>query len=393
MAARLAPFPSQIEPPAQPAQRLGLLAASLLAALALMACGGSEAAPAAPAAPPEPAPAATAAPAPAATPASAPADSGGKPTIRLADALWESLWINNAIAEFIITHGYGYPVEQVSSSFIISRQSLANGDVDILMEMWQQNWLDYYTEQTDAGNIVNLGPTFQDGGQFFAIPRWMHEQYGITTIEDMKGEVIVDGNPTPVWELFKDPEDPAKGLFVNCVVGWVCQEINDAKLAAYGLAEYYNSLPPGSGGIDAALAGPAKKNKPVFAYLWEPHYLMGAFEWHVLEEPAFTTACWEGTDPNVPRYACAYETVPIDKGVSKHLPEKAPDVAAMLRRMDVGLKALNRTAAWANANAIQGEWEKVALHYLETYEDRWTTWVDADKVGKIKAAVRAARGG
>jgi ABC-type proline/glycine betaine transport system substrate-binding protein len=33
-----------------------------------------------------------------------------KPTIRFSDTQFESLWINNAIAQYVIKHGYGYPV-------------------------------------------------------------------------------------------------------------------------------------------------------------------------------------------------------------------------------------------------------------------------------------------
>ncbi|GAG49749.1 unnamed protein product, partial [marine sediment metagenome] len=36
---------------------------------------------------------------------------GQKPVIKLHDAEFKSIWINNAIAEFIIERGYGYPVE------------------------------------------------------------------------------------------------------------------------------------------------------------------------------------------------------------------------------------------------------------------------------------------
>ncbi len=374
-------------------RKIGVAAAGIMAGLMVMACGESPA----PAAEATPAPVAEATAAPTAEATAAPAtaapaaaDTGDKPMIRFADALWESLWINNAIAGFIITHGYGYPVEQIPGATAVARQSLANGDVDVFMEMWQHLWPEYYDEQTAAGNIVNLGTTVEDGSQFFIIPQWMHEEYGITTIEDMKGEVVVDGTSMPAWELFQDPEDPTKGLFVNCVIGWECQKLNDEKLQAYGLTEYYNSLYPGSGGFDAALAGPQKKREPVFAYLWAPHYLVASYDWHILEEPAYSTACWEGTDPNTPRYGCAYETLPLDIGAHKGLLEKAPDVVAMLRRMTVGLGPLNETAAWANENDIQGEWELAAIHFLQNYEDRWTTWVEPDKVDLIKAAIEAA---
>ena len=59
----------------------------------------------------------------------------------------------------------------------------------------------------------------------------------------------------------------------------------------------------------------------------------------------------------------------------------------MLEKMNVGLQPINVTAAWATDNDIQGEWEKAAVQYLKTYEDRWTTWVPADVAQKVKDAL------
>ncbi|MEE8419789.1 MAG: hypothetical protein V3S02_06730, partial [Dehalococcoidales bacterium] len=42
-----------------------------------------------------------------------------KPTIILADAQFESLWINNAIADFIFEEGYGYPTESIQMTTVI----------------------------------------------------------------------------------------------------------------------------------------------------------------------------------------------------------------------------------------------------------------------------------
>ena len=35
--------------------------------------------------------------------------------------------------------------------------------------------------------------------------------------------------------LFRDPEEPAKGRFYKCILGWNCEVVNTNKLKAYGL--------------------------------------------------------------------------------------------------------------------------------------------------------------
>jgi glycine betaine/proline transport system substrate-binding protein len=225
---------------------------------------------------------------------------------------------------------------------------------------------------------------YEGGPQFFIIPKWMAEQYNIKTVFDMKDH----------WELVKDPEDPDKGAFINCIIGWQCAAINDVKLEAYGLTDYYNIISPGSSGaMEAALAGPQKKGDPVFGYYWAPTALMGAYDWHVLEEPEYDVATWDKItaakdDPSLRPLdaACAYETLPIDTGINPSLRDIAPDVVTMLEKMSVGLQPINVTAAWSVEHEVQ-DWEEAAIYYLKNYEDTWKTWVTEDAYTKIKDAL------
>lgn len=309
-----------------------------------------------------------------------------KPTIKFGDNQFESLWINDAIAKFIIEEGYGYPVETIEMTTSIAQVSLAQGDIDVWLEMWEQNWLDNYNEEVAAGNIENLGMIYEGGPQFFIIPQWMADEYNIVTIYDMKDH----------WELVKDPEDSSKGLFHNCIIGWQCQAINLVKLEAYGLLDYYNVLEPGSAGaLEAALSGPQKKGDPVFGYYWAPTALMGMYDWYILEEPEYDADLWEQIiaakdDPSLRPLseACAYEVLPVNIGINPGLRDIAPDVVAMLEKMMVGLEAINRTAAWAKENEVQ-DYEKAAVWYLGEYEDDWKTWVTDDAYNKIKDALAA----
>jgi glycine betaine/proline transport system substrate-binding protein len=311
---------------------------------------------------------------------------GQKPVIKLYDGQWDSLWVNNAIAGFIIEEGYGYPVETVVQTSLVMEDAIQKGEIDLNMEAWQQNKVDWYNEQIEKGNIVNLGMTYEAGPQFFIIPRWVAEQYSIKTIFDMQAH----------WELFRDPADPSKGVFYNCIIGWECAEVNLIKLEAYGLTRYYNLVSPGSSAaLEAALAMAQMNREPVFGYYWAPSALMGAYDWHVLEEPPYTEQCWEkitaarqdqGLRPL--DQACAYEALPIDKVAHKGLLKKAPDVVEMLSKMVVGVEPLNETLAWARENDVQ-DWRQVAVYYLRNYEDRWKTWVTPEAYARVKEALNA----
>jgi glycine betaine/proline transport system substrate-binding protein len=230
---------------------------------------------------------------------------------------------------------------------------------------------------------------YEGGPQFFTIPRWVAEQYNIRTVFDMAEH----------WELFKDPEDPSKGVFYNCIVGWRCAEINSIKMEAYGLTKYYNIVSPGSAAaLEAAMARPQQRHQPVFGYYWAPTALMGAHDWYILEEPPYTEEAWakiaaaqEDESLRPIDEACAYETLPIDTLAASGLLEKAPDVVEMLKRMIVGLEPINKILAWADENKVEPG-EKAAIHYLLEYEDRWQNGVTPEARDKVMSAIEEVSG-
>ena len=151
-------------------------------------------------------------------------DANTVPTvIKLADAGWETLSINNAIAKWIIENGYGYDVDIVASSDW--RKDLTDGTVDIIMEGWEQNYREWYKRVTDDGSVKPLGTIFENGPQFFVIPQWVADEYEIRTIYDMEKH----------WELFEDPSDSGRGIFIHCPTGNQCAEVNPVKLESYKL--------------------------------------------------------------------------------------------------------------------------------------------------------------
>ena len=81
-----------------------------------------------------------------------------KPEIRFYGGEWQSLAVNNSIAQFIIEHGYGYPTETVVLTTFDMQEALPSGEVDVALEGWQQNIPQWYQEQIASGAIVNLGP-------------------------------------------------------------------------------------------------------------------------------------------------------------------------------------------------------------------------------------------
>lgn len=312
-----------------------------------------------------------------------------KPTIKFADQQYASLSICNAIAQFIIQHGYGYKTEIRVVGTSDLKKMLPKGDLDIMMEGWENNKLEWYNEQINKGTIENLGPTFESGPQFFIIPKWMADKYNIKTVADMNKH----------WQLVKDPNDPSRGVFLNCPSGSSCGKINGVKLEAYGMYKTFNLRAAESyDAMEAALTDAQKKHRPIFSYYWKPSVILGMFDWYILEEPPYNDKIWkkvkDASEDKIRRpidKACAYPDPPINKLVSSELKKKAPEVVAMLKKMHIGLERLTKMMVWAKKNNVK-DYDKIALHFLREYDVEWGRWMPDEPYIKTRKAVQKAFG-
>jgi ABC-type proline/glycine betaine transport system substrate-binding protein len=313
-----------------------------------------------------------------------PVGCGSNRAIRLHGGDWESFHINNAIATYILERGYGYKVENVAGTAEELLAAMEQGRIDLKIEFWLSNRQEWYTEQTRKGSIVDLGIIYEGGPQFWIIPRWVSEEYGIKTVHDMKER----------WQLFQDPDDPTKGLFYNCIVGWQCRQYNIVKLEAYGLDRFYNLISPGSSrALEAVLVEAQEAGRPVFAYYWAPTALMGAYDWHILEEPAYDEEVWQEVvaavqdeDLRPLDHACTWRVTPVRKIAHRSLATRAPEVVGMLKKMVVGIRPLNETVAWVRAKGVT-DWRDAALYFLRSYEPLWKTWVSPTAFSRIKESL------
>jgi glycine betaine/proline transport system substrate-binding protein len=300
--------------------------------------------------------------------------------LEFADVDWDSVQVHNRIAGFILKHGYGYEVEYLPGNTIPLFAGLTRGDIDINMEVWIANQREAYDKAIKAGQVIDLGSNFPDSWQGWMVPTYVIRGNAKRGIKPFAPDLKSVFDMPEYWELFKDPEDPSKGIFYSCIPGWECEKINEAKIKVYGLDKYYNHFPPGSyAALVGSLAAAIKKGEPWFGYHWAPTWPLGKYDMTPLEEPPFDQAVW---DKN---YGCAYPSVKVNIVVHESLPQKAPEVVEFLKQYETTQAMANKFLAYMEDT--DADTQGAAIWFLKNYGDVWHGWVPSDILKKVEAAL------
>jgi len=297
---------------------------------------------------------------------------------------WASNAIHVAIARRILEVGYGCETTELPGSTIPLLAGLRRGDVDVTMEIWAQSAGEVWREGLERGDVVSVGVAMPDAVQGWYVPRYLvegpqAEAPGLKSVFDL-----------PQYkELFKDPEQPSKGRFYNCILGWTCEVWNTKKLHAYGLNDHYTNFRPGAGpALAAAIASAYKRGKPILAYYWGPTWVLGKYDLVKLEEPPFDAEVWAAMETSDrPDKAVAYPLQAVEIGMYKDTAEAAPELAALFSRYGLSNALVSELLAWMQDERSRRAGDAADKFFLE-HEAIWSTWVDEDAAQRLRADLK-----
>lgn len=283
--------------------------------------------------------------------------------IIFADVSWDSVQIHNRIMGFIIENGLeGYEADYMSGDPVIIVNGIVHGDIDVDMESWHSNFREVYDDAIASGEMLDLGPNYPDGPQGWYVPRFLIEGPDAPA-PDLKS---IDDLPQYA-HLFKDPQDPSKGIVYVGVAGWMLTTISEEKFVNHELGETFNKEIAGSGAaLAASMAGNYKKNKAWCGYYWEPSAAFGKFDMVRLKGSEF-------------------EPANVNILINKSMEEKAPDVVEILKKYSTTVANNNEFLGLMDKNKWDSQ--QTAEWFLKNKESVWTAWVDLETAEKIKAAL------
>lgn len=299
---------------------------------------------------------------------------------------WDSNAFHNGVARYIVEQGYGCRTDEIPGSTLPLLAGMSRGDIDVTMEIWLDNVTEPWNEGVEAGKLESLGTNFPDAVQGWWVPRYLVEGDGATAPE------LKSVKDLPKYtELFADPEEPGKGRFYNCILGWSCEVVNTKKLEAYGLLDDYTNFRPGTGAaLAAAIASAVKREKPIVAYYWGPTWVLGKYDLVMLDEPEYDKETWlEMQKQDHPEQAVAYPLVEVVVGVNKEFAGKAPKLVEFLTNYETTNAMISEALAYMQDNKGASA-RDAAMNFLQTKQDVWTKWVPADVAERVKSSLKSS---
>ena len=292
-----------------------------------------------------------------------------KTTVVFSDLNWPSSEIQVRIAAYIVEHGYDYPTELIAGDTTALFVGLTNGDTQVTMEIWpaQQPWID----DLDEGVIELLGDSLDENWEGWVIPQYVKDANpGLVSVSDLP----------EYMDLFVTADSRGKARFIDCVPGWACAEVNENKVAAYGLEDVLELVKPGSGAaLFEDLESTYERGEAWLGYMWGPTKPTATLDLYRLEEPEWTEECWNGDQ------GCAYPSSEVRIAVNTSLLEDAPDVVEFLRAWDFGAEVQVQSEIWmAENNATPDE---AAIWYLKTYPEVWSSFVTDEVADAVADAL------
>lgn len=304
--------------------------------------------------------------------------------VRFAGLDWDSNRFHSAVAAFIVKHGYGCETEILPGTTIPLLTGLGRGDVDVMMEVWKDQLTEAWEKAEKSGKVKLLGVNFPDAIQGWFVPRYLLEG------ENAPAKGLRKVSDLPRFKaLFRDPEEPAKGRFYNCKLGWDCETINTKKLFAYGLNKTYVNFRTGSGAaLSAAIASAYKRKKPILYYYWGPTWVMAKYDAVKLEEPEYDPEIWtQLKTSDKPERATAYPVVTVYTGANTAFVRQAPKLAVFFRKYRTSSKIVSEAVLDLRENASLGE-AGAARRFLRTHGELWSAWLPDDVARRVRAALQ-----
>ena len=299
---------------------------------------------------------------------SAPLIADSSDPIKIAINEWTGQHISAHITGELLKKA-GYKVEYVTAGAVPQFAAIAQGNLHLQPEVWDNNVGDIYPKAVASGDIVKVGP-------LGLVPRegWMYPPY---MKEKCPG--------LPSWkaivkcaQAFGTAETFPKGRLITYPADWGTRSKD--LVAAAGLP-----LKPIAGGSEGAMIAELKSayanKQPMLMMFWAPHWIHAALKFDWIDLPPAAADC--DTNPKVGMYPdkvkdCGFAQANIGKIVWKGFAKKWPGALKVIKAIHIDNETQN--LLMLQIDNKKRKLEEVIGEWIASNQTMWKPWVDAAKM-------------
>ena len=307
---------------------------------------------------------------------------GTDDTISIAKMSWDSAGMLAHVVDKVLAAGYGCATEFMELDTVQAADGYLEGNKpDVVPEFWVTNVAATWEKIQENGNVHKAGDAFTGGAkQGWWIPDYVAEQYPeVKSIADLKANA----------KIFAGKLDAERGQLYGCAPGWACEIVNRNLFKALGLGKTFELVTPHSGDhLKGLIESKFELQEPFVTFYWEPSDVIGKYNLVRLEMPEYDAdkfKCLTQEECRNPRVT-AWADSEVVVAVTAEFKEKAPNLVAVLSKIQVPNSVVNRVLAWGTDN--KASTEEVANYFLKQYEDVWAGWLPQKVASKVWRAAR-----
>lgn len=307
--------------------------------------------------------------------------------IHFGDITWESGSFITEVLRLIVEKGYGLPTDTLPGSTVSLEAALAKNDIQVIGEEWAGRSPAWVKAESE-GKVFGLGDTVKGATEGWWVPEFVIKGDAARGIKPLAPDLKSVADLPRYKDVFRDPEDPTRGRFLNSPTGWTSEIVNSQKIKAYALTDSFVNFRTGSGAaLDAEVASSIRRGKPVLFYYWSPTPLLGRFKLVKLEEPPFNAEAWKTLSDAKNPNPIGTRSMPAKLAIGVSAPFKAqyPQLVSVFEKVDLPIDLLNGLLADMSEKRTQPR--QVALAFLKEQPQVWQQWVPAQVAAKVNAAL------
>lgn len=307
--------------------------------------------------------------------------------IHFGDITWESGSLITEVLRLIVEKGYGLPTDTLPGSTVSLEAALAKDDIQVIGEEWAGR-SPAWVKAENEGKVFGLGDTVKGATEGWWVPEFVIKGDAARGIKPLAPDLKSVADLPRYKDVFRDPEDPSRGRFLNSPTGWTSEIVNSQKLKAYKLTDSFVNFRTGSGAaLDAEVASSIRRGKPVLFYYWSPTPLLGRFKLVKLEEPPFNAEAWKTLSDAKNPNPIGTRSMPARLAIGVSAPFKAqyPQLVSVFEKVDLPIDLLNGILGEMSEKRTPPR--QVAEAFLKSHPDIWQHWVPADVAAKVKGAL------